>query len=192
MRNRRLVLACVALLAVGLMPLGAADGSSAYLARVSVGLDVMDLGLAAGLGGGYRFPVAAGNMEVLADVYYSPYWETYTEGANTFDYKSHLIILGVRADWLFNYAPDKRGLYQVVGVGLFAGSFSWTNYNRTTDYTEGNSYFASGTVINLGLGWAFSRRFEARLEVPVLVFFGQYGQAAAVAIPITLGVLLRF
>jgi hypothetical protein len=191
MHKRRLAIAIVMLLFAGLLPLAAADGSSAYLARIGVGLDVFDLGLAAGVGGGYRFAGPAGNMEVLADVYYSPYWETYTEG-NTFDYSSSLIILGVRADWLFNYAADKKGLYQLAGAGFFAGSFSWTNYNRTTGYTEGNSYFASGAVLNLGLGWAFSRRIEARLEVPVLVFFGSYGRAAAVAIPITASVLFRF
>jgi hypothetical protein len=192
MRDRRLLLVTVLFVAAGVLPLGAAGGSSAVLARLGVGLDVMDLGLAAGIGGGYRFAGPAGNMEILGDVFYSPYRETYTEGFNTFDYSTDLVIVAVRADWLFNYSFTEPGFYQVLGAGFFAGSFSWTNYNRTTDYTEGNDYLASGAVLNAGLGWAFKRLAELRLEVPVLVFFGEYGTAAAVAIPITASVMLRF
>lgn len=191
MHNRRMVLAILVLLAVGLMPLAAADGSSAWLARINAGMDVIDIGFAGGVGGGYRFSGPAGNMEVLGDVYYSPYWETYTEGVNTFNYKQTLIILGVRANWLFSYAPEKRGLYEVAGAGVFAGSFSWSTVDQT-GYTQGNSYFASGAVINLGLGWSFLRWLEARFEVPVLIFFGAYGRAAAIAIPLTLSAIFRF
>lgn len=50
---------------------------------------------------------------------------------------------------------------------------------------------ASGSVINLGVGYVFGRTWEARLEIPVLVFFGEYGEASAIAIPITAGVLYR-
>lgn len=172
-------------------PVGAQESDEGFLVRFNVGLDVIDIGLAAGIGAAYRFPGPGGIGEVSADIYYGPYWETYTEGANTFDYSETLIIIAVRANWLFNYEADVPGWYQVAGTGVFAGSYSWENYNRTTDYTEGNSYFASGTVINLGLGYVFSRTWEARLEIPVLVFFGEYGEAAAIAIPITAGVLFR-
>ena len=111
---------------------------------------------------------------------------------NTFNYTETLLIVAARANWLFNYPASGRGLYEVVGTGFFVGSFSWENYNITTDYTEGNDYVASGTILTLGLGYAFSPRLEARLEVPVMVFFGSYGSAAAVAIPITAGILYRF
>lgn len=191
MRKRRFVVVIVMFMIAGLVPLAAAGPSSAILARVGVGLDVMDWGLAAGVGGGYRFAGPAGNVEILADVYYSGYKETYVEG-NTFEYSQDLVIVTVRADWLFSYSFTEPGFYQVLGAGFFAGSLSWVNYNVTFDYTEGNDYFASGAVLNLGLGWAFKRLAEARLEVPVLVFFGEYGRAAAVAIPITASVLFRF
>ncbi|HOX13313.1 MAG TPA: hypothetical protein P5117_00770 [Spirochaetia bacterium] len=174
-----------------LTPVGAQESDEGFLARISAGLDVIDIGLAAGVGAVYRFPGPGGIGEIAADIFYGPYWETYTEGANTFDYSETLIIVAVRADWLFNYEAGVPGWYQVAGTGVFAGSYSWENYNRTTDYTEGNGYFASGTVINLGLGYVFSRTWEARLEIPVLVFFGEYGEAAAIAIPITAGVLFR-
>ena len=193
MRLRVLRVVIGVLLAVGLAPAaGAQAGGGAILVRAGVGLDVIDLGLAGGIGAGYRFPVGPGTAEALVDVYYSPYRETYTEGSNTFDYSTTLIIVGVRANWLFNYPRESRGLYEVVGTGFFVGSYSWENYNITTDYTEGNDYVASGTILNLGLGYAFSRRVEVRAEVPVLVFFGAYGTASAVAIPITASVLVRF
>jgi hypothetical protein len=38
----------------------------------------------------------------------------------------------------------------------------------------------------------FTDNLEARVEILVLVFFGAYGQAAGVAIPITLSALYRF
>lgn len=175
-----------------LAPAAAAQGEdSGFYARVNVGLDVIDIGLAAGIGAAYRFPGPGGIGEVSADIYYSPYWETYTEGANTFDYSETLVIVAVRANWLFNYEAGGIGWYQVAGTGVFMGSYSWENYNRTLDITEGNSYFASGTVLNLGLGYVFSRTWEARLEIPILVFLGEYGEAAAIAIPITAGVLFR-
>lgn len=172
--------------------LGAEGGAAGILLRAGVGLDVIDIGLAAGIGGGYRFQIPWGTMEATLDVYYSPYWEHYTAGINEFDYSETLVIVAARANWLFKYAPDSKGLYFLAGTGFFAGSFSWENYNITTDYTEGNSYFASGAVLNMGLGYAFARHWEARLEVPVLLFFGNYEGVIAVAIPITLGFLYRF
>ncbi len=182
----------VVVLAVALVAAADAEaGRGDILARVGVGLDVIDPGLAAGLGAGYRFGLASGTAEVLLDIYYSPYCETYTEGSNTFDYSETLLVVGVRANWLFNYPGNRRGLYELAGAGFFVGSFSWENYNRTTDYTEGNDYVASGSILNLGLGYVFGPRVEARIEVPVLVFFGAYG-ASAVAIPITVSALFRF
>ncbi|MBN1835576.1 MAG: hypothetical protein JW820_06980 [Spirochaetales bacterium] len=192
MNRRSLVAVLILLTATGLAPLAAEGGDSAVLARAGVGLDVIDPGLAIGVGGGYRFAGRAGTMEILAEVYYSPYRETYTAGSNTFEYAEDLVIVSVRADWLFSYSFTEPGFFQILGVGFFAGSFSWENYNVTTDYTEENSYFASGALLNLGLGWSFRRLAELRLEVPVLVFLGDYGGVIAVAVPITAGVVLRF
>ncbi len=182
------VLALAVLVAAGA---GAQTGMGNILVRAGVGLDVIDPGLAAGLGGGYRFGLAGGTAEALLDLYYSPYCETYTAGTNTFDYSETLLVVGVRANWLFNYPAAGRGLYELAGGGFFVGSFSWENYNRTTSYWEGNDYVASGSILNLGLGYVFGPLVEARVEVPVLIFFGDYG-AAAVAIPITASVLFRF
>ena len=183
--------AAILMFAAVLAPVGAQGADEGFLVRLNAGLDVIDIGLAAGVGAVYRFPGPAGIGEIAADIFYGPYWETYTEGLNTFDYSETLIIVAIRADWLFNYEAGGTGWYQVAGTGVFAGSYAWENYNRTTDYTEGNSYFASGTVINLGVGYAFGSTWEVRLEIPILVFFGEYGEAAAISIPITAGVLFR-
>ena len=185
----RLVVLFLALTGV-LAPVAAQGEDSGLLLRFNAGLDLIDIGIAAGAGVGFRFPGPGGLAELTLDAYFGPYWETYTEG-NTFDYTEMLVIIAARANWLFNLKAGRRGWYQVVGAGCFAGSYSWENYNRDTDYTEGNSYFASGTLINLGLGYVFNRTWEARVEVPILIFFGEYGEAAAIAIPITVGVLYR-
>jgi hypothetical protein len=193
MRSGLVRIMATLVLVAALAPAASAESApGSILVRAGVGLDVIDFGLAAGLGAGYRFRAGPGTAEALVDAYYSPYWETYTAGSNTFNYSTTLVVVAVRANWLFNFPAASRGLYEIVGTGFFVGSYSWVNYNVTTDYTEGNDYVASGTILNLGLGYAFGPRLEARVEVPVMVFFGAYGTASAIAIPITAGILLRF
>jgi hypothetical protein len=107
-----------------------------------------------------------------------------------------LLILAVRANWLFFYRPGSPGLYAVVGTGLFAGSYSTTEvqtyvFSPYTTYTYDDQYFASGTILNLGLAFSTAMGLEVRAEIPVMVFFGAYGSAAAVSIPITLSLGYR-
>lgn len=165
-------------------------GSGLWL-RGGLGLDVMDLGVAVGAGAGYRFLRGPDTMEVTADIFYSSYGETYTEGFNTFDYSQSFTIVAVRANWFLSYAPGRKVLSPFLGAGFFVGNLSWENYNRTLDYTEGNSYTASGTILNLGLAYPFLPKAEARLEVPILIFFGSDQTASAISIPLTLGASIK-
>jgi hypothetical protein len=174
------------------------ERDSAFLARANLGFDVFGTGFAFGAGGGYRFGLGAGTAEVLVDVYYSPpFKDKWIDGIWHHEESSELLIVSARVDWLFLYSPGKTGFFPLVGAGFFAGSLWWEDIVLQdgvpgTGWIDSADYFASGTVLNLGAAWGFGKHIEARFEVPVMVFFGQYGTAAAVAIPLTLSVLYRF
>jgi hypothetical protein len=166
-----------------------------FIARANVGFDLFDLGFAFGVGGGYRFPVGTGTSEVIVDVYWSPpFKETYTSGNWDYEESTELLILSARVDWLFLYKPGMSGFFPVVGAGFFAGALWWeeTSTYRFPPYDvipDDAEYFASGSVFSVGAAYSFKDRFEARFEVPVLVFFGYY---TAVAIPFTASFLYKF
>jgi hypothetical protein len=190
------------LLLMGTAPRAAAENGGAaesgeILARANLGIDVMNLGLAAGVGAGYRLPVGEGTGEIMLDIFYNRARYSYEESLWEYEGTEWLTIVAVRFDWLFNYAPEKLGLYPLAGTGFFAGSYAYEETGHpvgspTPTVSNSADFFASGTVLNAGLAYVFSDALEARVEVPVLVFFGAYGQAAAVAIPITLSAIYRF
>jgi len=175
---------------------GPLDGGR-ILTRVNLGIDVMNFGLAVGLGAGYRLPAGKGHAEIMLDIFYNRANYSYEESFWEYEGTEWLTIVAVRFDWLFNYTPEKRGLYPLVGSGFFAGTYAYEETGHpvgspTPTGTNSDDFFASGTLLNAGLAYVFTNNLEARAEIPVLVFFGAYGQAAAVAIPITLSALYRF
>jgi hypothetical protein len=169
-----------------------------FIARANLGFDLFDLGFAFGVGGGYRFPVGSGTSEVIVDIYWSPPFEEdwEEEGYEGWE-KNELLIVSARFDWLFRYTPGMSGFFPVVGAGFFAGAYwqegeEWLIGSGPPGALYGGDYFASGSVFSVGAAYAFKERFEARFEVPILVFFGAYGRAAAVAIPFTASFLYKF
>jgi hypothetical protein len=171
-----------------------------FLARANLGFDLFSVGFAFGAGAGYRFPAGNGTSEVLIDIYWSPpfeeEWEEPSDNEEGWE-KNELLIISARVDWLFLYKPGMSGFFPVVGAGLFAGAFwqegeYWAYGGSPPGTTYGGDYFASGSVFSVGAAYAFKDRYEARFEIPVLVFFGAYGRAAAVAIPFTASFLFKF
>jgi hypothetical protein len=173
-----------------------AEGTN-FIARANLGFDLFDLGFAFGVGGGYRFPAGSGTSEVIVDIYWSPpFKEDWVEGNYEGWESNELLIVSARVDWLFRYTPGISGFFPVVGAGFFAGAY-WQQGEETyipTSVTSsyGGDYFASGSVFSVGAAYSFKERFEARFEVPILVFFGAYGRAGAVAIPFTASFLYKF
>ena len=194
-----LVLALIFALGLPLLAEAQADqppAGSGILLRANLGYDPIGGGFAFGAGGGYHFPYGSNYVELLADVYYAPGNSTWTEGNYSNDYTSSLLILSVRCNWLFFYKPGSSGLYALAGVGVFAGSYSWKQvqtylYSPYNTYTYSDQYFASGTILNLGAAFVLTKWLEARAEIPLMIFFGEYGRSAAVAIPITLSLGYR-
>jgi hypothetical protein len=174
-----------------------AEGTN-FIARANLGFDLFDLGFAFGVGGGYRFPAGSGTSEVIVDIYWSPpFKEDWTEGVSEGWESNELLIVSARVDWLFRYTPGISGFFPVVGAGFFAGAYwqegeQWPTALGPPGQLYGGDYFASGSVFSVGAAYSFKERFEARFEVPILVFFGAYGRAGAVAIPFTASFLYKF
>jgi hypothetical protein len=165
------------------------------LVRASLGFDPIGGGFGIGAGAGYRFKTPLGYSEVLADFFYSSSREKSTSGDWEYDYQDWLYIFGVRADYLFLYTPYENGFYALAGVGFWVGKFEWEEkrtYQGSPEPTEGNEGTSGGTIFNVGAAWVFLQRWEARLELPILVSFGSYYKAASVAIPITASIMYAF
>jgi hypothetical protein len=203
MSRRSVIFTAAVIAAVVLTPLVYGQQSmrpegTNFLARANLGFDLFSVGFAFGAGAGYRFPAGTGTSEVIVDIYWSPpFEEEWTEGSTEGWETNELLIISARVDWLFMYTPGMSGFFPVVGAGLFAGAYwqageEWTIGFGPPGTLYGGDYFASGSVFSVGAAYAFKDRYEARFEIPVLVFFGAYGRAAAVAIPFTASFLFKF
>ena len=167
------------------------------LVRGSLGFDPIGGGFGIGAGAGYRFNMPLGYTEVLADFFYSSSKEESTSGDWAYDYQDWLYIFGVRADYLFLYTPYENGFYALAGVGFWVGKFEWEETSiyipdGSSGSTGGSEGTSGGIIFNVGAAWVFLQRWEARLELPILVSFGSYYKAASVAIPITASVMYAF
>ena len=167
------------------------------LVRASIGFDPIGGGVGFGFGGGYRFQVGTAYNEVLADFFFSSNKDSSTEGNWHYDYQDWLYIFGVRWDWLFLYEPRENGFYALAGLGFWFGKFEW---EETSTYIpdgsagppSGSEGGAGGSIFNVGIGWVFAKRWEARLELPILISFGSYYRSTGVAIPLTASIMYAF
>ena len=167
------------------------------LVRGSLGFDPVGGGFGFGVGAGYRFDVGVAYNEVLADFFYSSSKETSTEGNWEYDYQDWLYIFGVRWDWLFLYTPYENGFYALAGVGFWFGKFEW---EETSIYIpdgsdgppSGGEGSSGGSIFNVGAAWVFAKRWEVRLELPIMISFGSYYRSTGVAIPITASIMYAF
>jgi hypothetical protein len=173
------------------------ESNDKFLVRALLAFDPIAAGLAYGVGVGYRFALGPGTSEVVADVYISPsYDDRWVDGGWQYDESIHVLIVAARFNWLFGYSEGQAGLFPIVGGGFFAGNVSWEqSWHLIDDWSYGDrdsaEHFASGLVLSPGLGYAFSSLLEARLELVVMVYFGDYG-TSAVSVPLTANLGFRF
>ncbi|MCK4924207.1 MAG: hypothetical protein KAS61_04485 [Spirochaetes bacterium] len=198
MKRILLILIAVLLLAGSWSVLFAEDKIPGdILVRGSVGFDPIGGGFGFGGGAGYRFSVGSAYNEVLADFFYSTSKETSTEGNWEYDYQDWLYIFGVRWDWLFLYTPYENGFYALAGVGFWFGGFEWKETSTwipdgSAGPTGGEEGSSGGSIFNVGAAWVFAKRWEVRLELPILISFGSYYRSTGVAIPITASIMYAF
>jgi len=197
---RRLIIMCIVIfIGMGASQLlfGEDKIPGDILVRGSIGFDPIGGGFGFGAGAGYRFPVGNAYNEVIADFFYSTSKETTTEGNWRYDYQDWLYIFSVRWDWLFLYTPRENGFYALAGVGFWFGGFEWEEKSTyipdgSAGPTGGAEGSSGGSIFNVGVGWVFAKRWEARLELPILISFSSYYKSTGVAIPITASIMYAF
>jgi len=173
----------------------AAKDYSGFGLHGGLGTDV-NLGLGFGLGLSYVImgPVS---VEVGPDFFFHNYQESGTTDTDwLYEEGTSLQILALRVNSLYNYDPNQAGTYFVLGSGFVSATVEY-DYRERFDASSiwidgGTSGDAGGIVFNFGLGWTFIGGFDLRLEVPVLIFFSQVGNASTIAPTITAVAGIRF
>ncbi len=172
--------------------------------RGGLGTDI-NLGLAFGGGVNYMLEnVGDSPLELGVLLFYSHWSETSYEGIydNEYNESSDIIVFGMMANYLFGYKLDTPGMFLLAGFGLGMMSVDWEEWSPDDEslgelLPEGGSrQDASGTgagsVFNLGGGMSFSNGADVRFEVPVILVFGEYGEASTVVPTLTITVGKRF
>jgi len=157
--------------------------------RAGVGTDISG-GL--GFGGNINYYVGRG-LELGLAIFANSTKETSrsghnpdTGGAHRYDETTDLIVAGVLANYLWGYTSGDGGIFGVAGLGLAVISVDWKECSATDSSLGGSGTGGScqsadginaGTVINLGVGFAFSS-LDIRLEAPIILLFDAPGESA--------------
>jgi hypothetical protein len=164
--------------------------------RGGAGTDV-NLGVAYGIGVNYLISFPKNSLELGVQFFGGSYKETSDNGYdksdnayNKYKEKTDLTVIGVMANYLIGYKPREPSFFFVTGIGLASIDIEWEEKSDTDDtlgelmpgggskQSEGGS--AVGTVLDLGIGRSFSKGFDIRAEVPIIVTSSAPGEASSV------------
>jgi hypothetical protein len=172
--------------------------------RGGLGTDI-NLGLAFGGGVNYMLEnVGNSPLELGVVIYYSHSAETSNNGYNDYHETTNITVFGMMANYLLGYEVGVPGSFFLVGFGLGAMNVYWEEWSPTDgslgealpEYPDGSRQDADGTaagsVFNLGAGMNFSNGVDVRFEIPVILVFGEYGEASSVVPTFTLTAGKRF
>lgn len=145
--------------------------------NAGAGTDIT-LGLAVGAGASYLMVKdPAMSVEIGFNVFYSSFKDyADVENNNTYYDSATTIIYAVAANALFNYDPQKAGIYTVVGLGAGGVSIDWQKWSiDDPSYNDSGDDTGGSMIINLGVGGTFGNGFELRLQLPIFATFTGYG-----------------
>jgi hypothetical protein len=198
MRSRNLLFACFVF--VGSLTIFASEVPKIGV-RGGIGTD-LDLGLALGGGVNYMLDVSDNPLELGVVTFYSHSVEESNNGYNDYTETSNVLVFGMMANYLLGYKLGTPGMFLLGGFGLGVMNVNWEE-TSPTDVSLGEllpgggsrqdaSGTAAGSVFNLGGGMAFSNGADIRLEIPVILVFGEYGDASTVVPTFTITAGMRF
>ena len=167
--------------------------------RAGVGADITFAGAAFGAGINH---LVLSDLEAGLLIYYGRVEETSNNGFNEYRETTEVTAFAILANYLYGYRPNTDVWYLVGGIGLAYLGVYWEERSDTDttlgellpgggsrDTFEGG---VGGTLFNVGAGYAFAGGFDLRLEVPVLLAFGDTGGASGVVPLFTLSAGYRF
>lgn len=153
--------------------------------RLALGTDI-SAGL--GYGAGVRFLRQGQDsaFEFGPDLYYASSTET-TEEFHTYTENTQLTVFAVRINHLMDYRKGKPGTFFILGTGAAAINLVWEE-SSPTDTSLGTPCCGGGSkqnvdatgfaaILNVGMGKVLKGGRDFRLEFPILMAFGDYGNA---------------
>ncbi len=169
--------------------------------RGGIGTDI-NLGLAFGGGVNYMLDVGENPLELGVLLFYSHWSETDDNGYHEYTETSNIVVFGMMANYLLGYKLGTPGMFLIGGFGLGVMNVSWEEWSPTDGslgelLPDGGSRqdaggTGAGSVFNLGGGMSFSNGADIRFEVPVILTFGEYGNASKVVPTFTITAGMRF
>jgi hypothetical protein len=189
MKRIKLVTALVALAA--LMLAGAADAQDdannqkekpgSVGVRFGVGTDITG-GIAVGGQVNYTLFQLQNAIEMGLAVFGGKFEEESDNGFNTYNETTDILVIGAMVNYLFRYSRESSAVYFVGGAGAGAISVEWeetsdTDVSLGTPLPNGGSMQSEdgtvgGLILNFGLGYRFSEKFDLRGQVPVFFISG--------------------
>jgi hypothetical protein len=169
--------------------------------RGGLGTDI-NLGLAFGGGVNYMLDMGDNPLELGVLLFHSHWSETDDNGFHEYTETSDVMVFGMMANYLLGYELGTPGMFFVGGFGLGMMNVDWEETSPTDESLGellpdgGSRQDASGTgggsVVNLGGGMAFSNGADIRFEIPVILVFGEYGEASTVVPTFIITAGMRF
>ncbi len=155
--------------------------------RGGIGTDITFGGVAFGVGVNHLIAPAT---EIGLNIYYGQFEETYDEAVNTYVETTEIIAFLALANYLWNYDRDENSVFFIGGFGLGYLGVYWEERSDTdsslgTPLPNGGSKqevegAVGGSIVNFGVGYNLSSGFDVRFEIPILLPFGDTGDAPGV------------
>jgi len=169
------------------LSVGAQDIAAGLGVRGGVGSDITFGGLA--FGGGVN-KLFLDTLEVGLVFYYGSFTEDSSNGVNDYTDTTKITAFAAFLNYLYGYHRNSSGFYLVGGVGVAYLGVNWEE-SSPTDTTLGTLLpgggsketfdgSTAGTILNVGVGYSIAGGFDLRLEVPVVIAFGNAGGASSV------------
>ncbi len=169
--------------------------------RGGIGTDI-DLGLAFGGGVNYMLDMPENPLELGVLAFFSHSSETDDNGYHEYTEVTDVFVFAMMANYLLGYKRGVPGMFLLGGFGLGMASVGWEESSPTDEslgplLPDGGSMHdgggtGAGSVFNLGGGMAFSNGADIRLEIPVILIFGDYDQPSSVVPTFTITAGMRF
>lgn len=163
---------------------GFGDG---FGARACIGTDITFGGVAFGVGVNH---LILDDVEVGLSFYYGSFEETTEESVHTYEETTEITAFLALLNYLYGYEHGEASAFFVGGVGLGYIGVYWEESSDTdsslgTPLSGGGSKqdfegAVGGLLFNLGGGYAFAGGLDLRLEIPIMITFGDTGGASGV------------
>ena len=162
-----------------------------WFAKANLGFDPFSPGVALGGGAGAALSIGGSPAEGTVSFYfYSPSTDQWTDAGWQYDETEHFFAMTAQLNWLI---PTDSALSLLAGTGAIVASVAWEEtITLITDPTitsqDDGSFVASGLILAAGAGLPITDSIDLRLEVPVIMFFGD---PPSFALPIALSGLFK-